>query len=605
MFLNNVLEWVKRNQKESFFVVFFGLFIYQVLRSFQGFELCDSGWYATYYQNIFSNPSSVEYNFLYWLAGIMGGLFVKMFPDSGLLGIRFLGILNIMAIIYLVYKLLYRYVDIIALNIGFIVIVLSYIHYPVEFSHNNFSALMFIGASFALFNGLEKNRIIYFVIAGLLLALNVFIRLPNILDIGIISIIIIYAFYNKEGKKICLQRISVLILSYFITIILVLSIMKMMGHYALYVDAVYGIKDVAAGKTMNTHGLLYMIKVNMHAYKNVFKDGSLLLILLLLFSYLFALPFFQNSKKNKLGLTVLFFCVFSFFMIRIPVIEVIYAFSLIGLIWGFYSNEYRLNVLSWMGLYMLIVMPLGSDWSIYNFNSAAVWLSVPLALSFFSNKVFNIQATIEDEAIKKIYAITIKGDCFKFASNVFLITFILCMIYETANTSYFDSGSRFDKIYKIDNDKLKGIFTTRERSLIVNDLLRGIKPYVKDGDYLLAYESIPMIYYLTNTVPFLNDSWLISSASKPLKQKIERLNKKKRGLPIVVRQKFETIGDFGLPNEKYLSNEREETLYVSGVQTAIFNKYLIDNNYKEVWSNAYFIIYAPNKDIYNIRLDVK
>ena len=244
----NIFQLVDRNQKVSFYVVFSGLFIYQILRSFQGFELCDSGWYATFYQNIFSNPSSVEYNFLYWLTGVTGGLFVKMFPDTGLLGIRFLGILNIMAIIYLVYKLLHRYVSVIALNIGFIVVVLSYIHYPAEFSHNNFSALIFIGASFSIFNGLEKSKFIYFVIAGFLLALNVFVRLPNILDIGIIFVILIYGFYYKEIKIVCLQWILVLILSYIVTIVCVLIMMKMMGHYSLFVDAVYGIKGCCSRK---------------------------------------------------------------------------------------------------------------------------------------------------------------------------------------------------------------------------------------------------------------------------------------------------------------------------------------------------------------------
>ena len=74
-------------------VFFLLLFLYQLIFIFQGIDFLDEGFTATFYQQFFTDPSSVEYNFMFWLSGLIGGTFAYVFPDSGLLGLRFLSIL--------------------------------------------------------------------------------------------------------------------------------------------------------------------------------------------------------------------------------------------------------------------------------------------------------------------------------------------------------------------------------------------------------------------------------------------------------------------------------------------------------------------------------
>ena len=57
---------------------------------------------------------------------------------------------------------------------------------------------------------------------------------------------------------------------------------------------------------------------------------------------------------------------------------------------------------------------------------------------------------------------------------------------------YFDGGPLFEKRYSIQNDRVKHIYTSRERAQILNDLLIGIKPYIKQGDHLFAYGSFQL-----------------------------------------------------------------------------------------------------------------
>ena len=86
------LAFFIRGNPLSFILI---LFIFQLFFIFQGLSLTDSGAYAIMYQNIFDAPESLEYFFNYWLSSILGGLWLKLFPFMGLLGLRIFGILVI------------------------------------------------------------------------------------------------------------------------------------------------------------------------------------------------------------------------------------------------------------------------------------------------------------------------------------------------------------------------------------------------------------------------------------------------------------------------------------------------------------------------------
>ena len=53
-----------------------------------GLDVCDSGFYMTFYARIFDAPGTVEYNFMYYLSGLVGGTLLHFFPGMGLLGMR-------------------------------------------------------------------------------------------------------------------------------------------------------------------------------------------------------------------------------------------------------------------------------------------------------------------------------------------------------------------------------------------------------------------------------------------------------------------------------------------------------------------------------------
>jgi hypothetical protein len=440
---------------------------------------------------------------------------------------------------------------------------------------------------------LDKKGYLLFALSGFFLSLNVFARLPNILDIGLIGIIVIHSYYFKIPKMICLKRILYLLLSFIITSLAVLGIMKLLGHYEIFIKTLYVLQEIS--NSNETHGFAKLLRTNYILYKNVFFSGMVITFLILGASALFSILDKNATGIYKWILLALTIIMFLYFINNQKIVYVLYSIPLMFLSINIYLMNKEIKILSWMALFMMVVMPIGSDGSIGNFGNYTLWLSIPLCINLpFSDQLKN-HINVNFLFVKiKMY---LKLEYFKFSCLAFYFTFISFLLYADFNKSYFDPGSRLFKTSKIESEKCKFIFTTSERARIVNDLLIGIKPFVKEGDYLIAYESIPMLYYLTNTKPFLHDSWIIGSGSDLFLKKIERIKAEKNKLPVVIRQKFQTIGKFGTPSDEYISDNHIGDKYISQEQTKIFNRFLKENNYRIIWQNVYFVLYSPEQTI--------
>jgi hypothetical protein len=373
--------------------------------------------------------------------------------------------------------------------------------------------------------------------------------------------------------------------------------MKVMGHYEIFIRNLFALKEIAAGSTGNTHSLSSMILININLYADVIYIGLFATLLILLLAYFYNLYDLKSTGRYNWLMMLITLLILGYFISKPSIIQVLYYFSLISLFWNIiYSKKINIKILSYIGLFMLIVMPLGSDYAIYNFGNYSIWIAIPLVINLFINEEFTISLKIDHLTTRQQFNFQSDNYHIKLVLLMSLVIFAGRVLYKGVYSSYSDAGSRIYKTYKINSIKTKYIFTTRGRATIINDLLDGIKPFIKAGDNLIAYESIPMIYYLTNTIPYLHDSWLVGLGSASFKRKIDRVYKENRPLPLVIRQKFDTIGaSFGIPNDEYISDNRTSTKFVSQEQTRMFNQFLLENNYKIIWQNSHFVLYAPQE----------
>ena len=89
---------------------------------------------------------------------------------------------------------------------------------------------------------------------------------------------------------------------------------------------------------------------------------------------------------------------------------------------------------------------------------------------------------------------------------IILLLFSLSGIYFNYHYTYRESKI-INLTTKFKHPKLAGVYSTPEKVTAIETLLRYLQDKVKPGDYLLCYNNIPMIYFLTHAKPSYGSSW--------------------------------------------------------------------------------------------------
>lgn len=107
--------------------------------------------------------------------------------------------------------------------------------------------------------------------------------------------------------------------------------------------------------------------------------------------------------------------------------------------------------------------------------------------------------------------------------SALLIVFGIKGVKIYKNTNYLEVNyKRLVNSFKY--PKLAGIYSIPEKIKPLEELLNYLKPRLKKGDYLLAYNDLPLLYYLTDTQPLYPNVWLFE-AWWPLKYRKKLLEK--------------------------------------------------------------------------------
>jgi hypothetical protein len=164
---------------------------------------------------------------------------------------------------------------------------------------------------------------------------------------------------------------------------------------------------------------------------------------------------------------------------------------------------------------------------------------------------------------------------------------IVLFIYIAFNNTWQDSTDRTKMTYQVNNKYLKGVFTTKEKSELINDLLANSAKYIKKDDYVLAYDEMPLFYTLTETKPFMHNSWTKLYDRNVFRSELQKDIDEKKLLPVVVYQKIMTLSnkwpDVTGDNKEWDLNQPRN-----------FNikQFLDKYHYRIAWENTAFRIYV-------------
>ncbi len=590
-------------------VFFAGIFIFQLLLTFQGIDMSDEGFLAIFYQRIFNNPESVQYNFMFWLTGIIGGIYYKIFSFLGLWGLRLGGVLVTTSTAMLVYSLLKKYLNPNYLKLGLFLIIITLNNDIKELNYNNLSALCYVSIIYLLFKGLKQQSNLKLFISGLFVALNFFIRPPNILELGLFLAIIYYGYENKSGVKRIAGQIFFFLSGFVLCSVATVLVIHWIGHWEIYENALQVLYKMGKA-TPHTelekgdYGIFKLIKqLKSNNAKSIFITLSIFVSLALGIS-IFSAVRKKDILSYKSGVILKSLFVLAIILLIVSgIIDhwfILYFYSgmivLVFLLSVVTTTDFDTRFLLFCGCFILVSFPFGSSAGIMTAGRYSFWIGLPVAINYLLNiKTVNNQFSFYKEGLKNTIQIDITGYQMVVAKNLLLGLLIFIGLYHSYFYPFFDWRNRLQMRYSIDNKLTNGIYTTRGRADALNELLHASSKYVKKGDYLLAYDCMPLINFLTESVPYIRSAYPWLYEANVFKSELDLAVNQKKILPVVIVQTIQTIGMGSKWPEVLLPTEYSKWEDNQG-RNIFMDEFLKDNHYQEVWTNGYFKILIPNQN---------
>ena len=541
-----------------------GIAIYLLLGVFWGVDVCDNGQYMTFYANIFTAPETVGYHFMYYLSGIVGGTFLAICPAMGLLGMRLLGLACLVLCMFTVWRILKPHISATAIVVGNTLSMVAFVALPVTFCYDLLSIALYLLA----IEQLLKPRMLTALVGGCLLGINAFSRTPNVLGFIFAFIPLLAVWCGGKSLKKGAQLAAASIAGIAVGVGGIFVLMAALGHLTIFTDNLATLRHIAADNSgESSHNIVSLITQQFSFYYIEFTTWFKLASIIGIYTVLrqrIGSPFIRVMLLlGALSASV-------WLMWRMLPLQPIWALCAIGCLTAIWLNRGNTRYVAVVALLLMLIFPMGSD-SGFNNGTIILMLASPIAIAVCMKHTLMLR------------------------TGYFIAAFaIVCIAKMVTNGAYFDGGPLWKKTAAINSPRAAGILTTPERAAIVNDALKGIQPWVKPGDTLLVYGSMPMLNYLTDTRPAMDCCWPELLSTSLMAERLSKIAKP----PLVLRQKFVSIGtEFSAPTDSLLQTYGDsKSTFCSDTKIAALNDFLTENHYQKVFENTHFVLYTPQKN---------
>jgi len=560
----------------SIVVVF--LLIWQLLLTFQGLDLADTGFHLSAFQFIFKDPYSVQYSMMFWLSEVCGHFWMSIIPGGGLLWAR-IGWVFFVSFTFYVYYLtlvgiLGKQRTIWGLGITLIFILLGG---PECLNYDIFTTFGLALGVLTLFRGLIKSSRLLLVLSGFILGASVFFKLSNLSVLAFLVAIPVWHFLTRHPVKNLLVNLGCWLFGFAAGVSLILFFINLSGHWDLFFDNLKFISSMSAD-VESSHGLKPMLFSYLKGYFNAFT--MVILFAVLLWLALKTIGQKVSSTSISVILMGLSAIVLTVFLGDVFWSKIRYLFLGLMIIQGIailvsQNATKELRLIALMGLCLLLIAPLGSD-SGLDKSIWGMWILGPLLLTlpdeygFFEKRIFT-------------------GSHLLFFKAMLAALVLSTSMVHAWQTPYFDAGSRLNKTATVNHPDLKMIYTSSKRAKVMDELIMEGFPNIIYKKYLLSFIEIPMLNFLSGKTPFISTSWpkLYYNPEK-FRLKLEEALTKRKEFPSVIRQKQNTmLNDWpAVGDENYLNYP--ETLTKWPEHGKILDEFLEKYNYQVVWQNEMF-----------------
>ncbi len=528
---------------------------------------------------MFQYPEAYHSYSAVWLTGFIGHVWLMIFPVKGMLGLNilFVLLLQLNALVFFI-VLRKQYKHFILLPAIGIAMLLGIPMMQSGFGYQSLTVVILNFSALLLFKGATENKNGFVFAAGFLSGLSIFARLPNILSFAFMILLIIHHFSAGEKKdKAVLWR---QIISFNFGFILSVSCISLLIYVYGYADNFKaGIHELSI-RTQDS-GSAYSSEAMLSLYfSDALKSILAGLKYLLLLSFLiYTIPFLQAAYSSV-------FKKLHWLLIIVGAVAAYCSwYSDINYILK-YHIKYVLPFLS--ALTGLILLLLNSK---RGTNRVLLYL---LAVLIYIISFAGTNTGITPYGLLFLILFTI-AELLSFTSeNIFakyfiksLSLFILCLLIPLAliinyKFIYRDDNNRAELHYPVSNGLLNGLYTSKRRAIVVNELLSAISVRIHPGEELWATPNLPLLYPVTGTKPYLLHPWENLLPVEEISSIIQRREREDVKLPVIVIAKGSTRNN-DWP-QKIIPDKEDKSQLVKD--------FIIRHHYTLTWQNGFFEVWT-------------
>ena len=560
------------------FIISTTLFIAVVesLLALQGFCMADEGWSLSGYQQVFGDePDSVRYIFLFYNALCIGGLWEQLFGSWGIYGFRLLSVLFICASWLVVYATLRKHINRWALFTGIMLVLTCHDYGVMVFDHSSITVFLSLTSAFFIIRAVTRRRVMPAFLAGLVIGINIFSRIPNISQVALLIMFCIPFGRHKAFSKSAIKMLAGSIIGMLCGILIMVLFMTAVGHLHIFADNLTA-GFSATSSADSSHNLSALISTYCNQYLQVAKDMVRVVLpplMLVSFDNLMFLYAFSTLLLLTPFITRIFNFQSSIFNLQSSIFNP--QSSILNLQFSIFNP---LRPIALTALIMLYTLPLGSDFGINNMGENAVWLAAPAAVGI------GMKLSHVGPRLLRLYL--------RFAVIAFCAIFVVMNGIHISRNAYFDPGPRTAKTHRISHP-LATTYTTAAFASSTDAVLHELQHHVSPGDRLFCFQSRPMLHYLTRTKPYMHNPWPWSYDTAMMRLNLHeaelRTEAHHEPSPVLVREKTQMI-DITQPDPDWDSADADDNFVHKNAKVQLIHDFIRRHNYHIVWENEQYQI---------------
>ena len=557
------------------------LFLYPFVTVNQGVDVSDSTY--SFSNFLFFERMEGMWVISTYVSNVVGWLLTKLPFGSTLLGMKIYATFFISGTALLVYYMFCKWMPAWIAFVGEM-IAIGFCWIPAGILYNYLSYFLFTLGAVLLYQGLVEEKDKLLILAGMVLGINVFVRIPNLTQMALIIGLWYYLANKRRKGAVIVKKTVTCLVGYIAGVLIPLAGILCRFGFSGILDMILGLSSV--GSADETYSIRSMIMSVAEAYRRTSKWGLLILLGIAMgMAMFFCLKGKLEGCKKIIymaGMAVLLRFLWGRGMFSFRYYEdytSMYEWGMIGLyliwiasIYVLVSGKNSLEEKLWavITLVITVVTPLGSNnYTFQNLNN--LFITMPFAFYTYVKLLR-----------RKAGAGILGGITFPWKAMTVML-WVVMMVQSIGFHSQFvfrDGMDGTKREYRFTKPGvLAGMNTTRENGEALQSLLAYLEEKGPEHQEIILYGDCPGLSFLLNMPFAIGTSWpdLASYHYETFVQDLEEV----KNPPMVIIRNVAAGGKQSVQKKEYL--------------TAFMNR----NEYVNIYNNGTYGVYVTQREMVN------